>query len=131
MSGSQPRYLLMLVLSREIGESVVIEDVALTVIRTSDEYVEVSLAKISGGRSTIVTLPQHEYVEIGYEVQIVFIATKDSKVRLGFEAPPETRICRQEILESRSDWDRLYHIGRRDRHPCRIALNCEWCVNLW
>ena len=93
----------MLVRSREIGESVVIEDVALTVIRTSDEYVEVSLAKISGGRSTIVTLPHQEYVEICYEVQIVFIATKDTKVRLGFEAPSETRICRHEILQSRSD----------------------------
>jgi len=90
----------MLVLSRQVGETVVIEDVVVTVIRVAEGYVEASLAKMSGGKATIVTLPQNEYVDICYEARVVYLFAKGPKVRLGFELPRWTAIRRGECLDS-------------------------------
>lgn len=90
----------MLVLSRKIGESVIIEDVALTLARVGDGYVEVSLAKTTGGKMTVLTLPHHERVAICYNVEVIFVEATGEKARFGFEYPPEVTITRQEFLES-------------------------------
>ena len=88
----------MLVLSREAGESVVIEDVVLTLVGISEEYVEASLVKLTGGRVTIATLPRNEYVEICYDVRVIYFNLKEGRVRLGFEAERGARIARREFL---------------------------------
>ncbi|HUG18843.1 MAG TPA: hypothetical protein VMM56_07675 [Planctomycetaceae bacterium] len=89
----------MLVLSREIGQSIVIEDVLLTLLRIDEEYVEFSLTKLTGGKPKIVTLPHREQIEICYEVQVALIQIKGSRARFGFEYPPEVEITRHEFLE--------------------------------
>ncbi len=90
----------MLVLSREIGESVVIEDVVLTLVSVSEKYVEVSLVKMSGGKVTMATLPHDQTVEICYDVEVVVVNTKGPKVRLGFETPDDLTIRRGEFLDT-------------------------------
>ena len=90
----------MLVLSRELGESVVIEDVRLTVLRIDSAYAEVSLAKVAGGKPVVLTLPRHEYVQACYDVRIVFIQVNGPKVRLGFDAPREVHISRSEYWDA-------------------------------
>ena len=89
----------MLVLSREPGESIVIEDVLFTLIRVSEQYLEASLVKMAGGKSTTLTLPQNEGVDICYDVQVVFISAKGTNVRLGFEIPDHVTITRREMLD--------------------------------
>ena len=96
----------MFVLSREIGESVIVEDVALTLVRIGEQYVEVSLVKMTGGKSTVLTLPRHQPVDICYDVQVVFVAAENSKARLGIEYPPEVSITRREFWESQSRFGR-------------------------
>ena len=96
----------MFVLSREVGQSVVIEDVAVTLVRIGEAYVEVSLVKMAGGKSLVVTLPYQQPKDICYNVQVVFVAVTGMKARLGFEAPPEVAITRREF------WDAQSQMGR-------------------
>ena len=51
---------LMLVLSRELGDSVIIEDVRVTVVRIGPKYAEVSLVKLAGGKPVELILPRLE-----------------------------------------------------------------------
>ena len=87
----------MLVLSRAVGESVVIEDVNLCLVRTTSQYAEVSLTKLSGGKSVVVTLPLQKKVDICYDVEAVFVATNGEKARLGFEYPNGVSVLRREF----------------------------------
>ena len=91
---------LMLVLSREPGEAVIIDDVVFTLARVADGYVEASLRKTAGGSHTVITLPHHKRIDICYGVQVVFIEATDVRATLGFEHPPEVTICRRAYLES-------------------------------
>jgi len=91
----------MLILSREVGEAVIIEDVALTLVRIGENYVEVSLVKTTGGRPVVLTLPHHQYINVCYNAQAVFVATKGTQARLGFEAPPDVAIRRREFWNAR------------------------------
>lgn len=85
----------MLILSREVGESVIIEDVALTLVRFGAKSAEVSFVKLAGGKSVILQLPHHQARDVCYDVQVVFVGAKGTKVRLGFEAPPHVTITRR------------------------------------
>lgn len=70
----------MLILSRELGESVVFEDVVLTLAKVGSRYVEVSLVKATGDKRTVVTLPHNEYVDICDDVRVIFINVNGTKV---------------------------------------------------
>lgn len=89
----------MLVLSREIGESLVIEDVALTLVTVGGRYAEVSLVKLAGGKTIVVALPYGEYVDICYDARVVLIRAEGTKARLGFEAPEGVLIRRRELID--------------------------------
>ena len=90
----------MFVLSREIGESVLIEDVDVRLIRMTPRYAEVSLAKLTGGAPVVVTLPLQKKVHICYDVQAVFVSTKGDMARLGFEYPADISIVRREFSDT-------------------------------
>lgn len=90
----------MLVLSREPGEAVIIDDVVFTLARVADGYVEASLRKAAGGIPTVITLPHHRRIDICYGVQVVFIQATGVRATLGFEHPPEVAICRLSYPES-------------------------------
>lgn len=90
----------MLVLSREIGDSIRIEDVKLTLVRIDEQqppYVEIVLAKTLGGKRRVVTLPQDEWIEICYGVTIGLVATSKRKARLGLEYPTGVDLRRSEL----------------------------------
>ena len=86
----------MLVLTREIGQSVIIEDVRVTVIRFGSDFAELSFAKITGGEAKIVTMSRNESVDACYDVRITFVQGTRAKLRLGFEAPREVHIHRED-----------------------------------
>ena len=89
----------MSILSREVGESVAIEDVVLTLARVGNGYAEVSPGKCAGGKKTILTLPHRERKTICYNVEVVLVAVEGKKVRFGCEHPPEVTITGQEFQE--------------------------------
>jgi sRNA-binding carbon storage regulator CsrA len=91
---------MMLVLSREVGEAIIIEDVVLTLAQVADGYVDVSLRKTTGGRRIVLALPHHQRIEICYGVEAVFIDATSAGARLGFDHPPEVTISRLESIES-------------------------------
>ena len=86
----------MLVLMREAGSSVSIEDITFTIIALGDGVADVSLAKPKSERPKVITLIRGETVEICYGVTVVLIKVSDKSVRLGFECPREISIVRSE-----------------------------------
>ena len=91
----------MLVMSREIGQALVIEDVVVTLDAFDDQHADITLQKVAGGKSISLTLNLNEFVDACYDTRIVLIATRDTKARLGIEAPKNVPIHRKEI------WDQL------------------------
>ena len=87
----------MLVLTRTIGESLLIEDVSLHVIQIQPSAITFSMQKLSGGRETIVHLQRHQIVEVCYNVKFQLIAVKGQSVRLGLESPKDVTIHRPEV----------------------------------
>jgi sRNA-binding carbon storage regulator CsrA len=85
----------MLILSREVGESVAIEGAVLTLVRIDEGYVEVSLVKMAGGTPKILTLPHGQRVDICYGAEVVFVGATGEGVRFGFEYPPSVSITRR------------------------------------
>ena len=47
----------------------------------------------------VLSRKQGERIVIGRDIAITVIEARDGRVRLGFEAPQETPIHRQEVLE--------------------------------
>ena len=90
----------MLVLSREVGESVLIEDVLGTVVRASSDSIDMSFVKKNGGRNVLVTFRRNQVVEICYNVQAVLIRSDGKSARLGFEYPKnDVHVSRAEMVE--------------------------------
>lgn len=89
----------MLVLSREIGTSIVIEDVRVTLVRVGPEHCEVALEKLAGGRRRIATLPREESVAACYDTRLVFLGMRGAQARLGIDAPRDVHIARQDVCE--------------------------------
>lgn len=89
----------MLVLTREVGQAFVIEDVAVTLVSANTEYAEVSLQKLSGGQAVIATLPKNQGVAACYDSELIFIKLSGEKARLGIQAPRHLHISRKESLD--------------------------------
>ena len=87
----------MLVLSRRAGEAILIEDVVVTLLSVRPDFIEVALQKRSGGKSVVVTLSKGQSVDACYDSRICFVAYRDSKARLGIQAPADIEIRRQEM----------------------------------
>lgn len=87
----------MLILSREIGQAIVIDDVVVTVIRVGGRSAEVSLQKLTGGKRVVATLLRDEPVDACYNTRLLFIESRGPKVRLGIDAPDGIEIRRQEV----------------------------------
>lgn len=84
----------MLILSREIGESFLIEDVVVTLVRVDGRYAEVALRKSSGGKPRLLTLRRDDLVTVCYDAQLVLVALSGSKARFGIESPDEIEVRR-------------------------------------
>lgn len=86
----------MLVVTRSVGESLLIEDVQLTVIQMQENTITFSMQKLTGGRETIVHLQRHQIVEVCYNVKFQLVRVAGSRARLGLEVPPGVNVQRLE-----------------------------------
>lgn len=89
----------MLVLSRKLGESIVVNDLIITVDSFTDDHSILSLMRTNCEFLRKVTAPFNEYVEITDEVRAVMIRAERDKVRLGIESPPDSIISRWEAWD--------------------------------
>jgi len=88
----------MLVLSRRLGESVVINDrLVLTVALLTDDHVELSLINVTGSLVGTFTTRVNDRISLPEDVQIIVIRLEDDKVRIGFDGPADSRFHRGEF----------------------------------
>ena len=77
----------MLIVTRKLGESVVIADTAVTVAVLGSRSVELSLARTDGRPVASVTIGDRRLTDLVRGVQAMVLAVDRDKVRLGFESP--------------------------------------------
>ncbi len=82
----------MLVLTRNVGQSLLIEDVQLTLIYVDPGSMIFSMEKLTGGRETKVRLQRHQIVNVCYDVKFQLISVEGSTARLGLEHPESVTI---------------------------------------
>jgi sRNA-binding carbon storage regulator CsrA len=88
----------MLVLSRRLGESLVINGRrVLTVALLADSYVELSLIDVAGSLLGTFTAPVNEKIQITDDIEVIAIRLEGDKVRLGVVGPPESTFHRGEF----------------------------------
>jgi sRNA-binding carbon storage regulator CsrA len=76
----------MLIVTRKLGESIVIGDVAVTVAVLANNSVELSLARTDGMPVATVTVGVARLTDLVRGVQAVVLAVDRDKVRLGLES---------------------------------------------
>jgi hypothetical protein len=87
----------MLVLSRRLGESVVIDDEAIaTVAVIGRDLVELSLTRLDGSNLGLAALGLGELTPVFAGVRGIIVRIDPAGVRLGFEGHPGSRIDRHE-----------------------------------
>jgi sRNA-binding carbon storage regulator CsrA len=78
----------MLVLSRRLGESLVINDqLVLTVAFLANESVELSLISVGGSLLGTFTARKNEKLPLTDDIEVVVVRFEGDKVRLGVEGP--------------------------------------------
>jgi hypothetical protein len=88
----------MLVLSRRLGESVVIDDEAIaTVAVIGRDFIELSLTRLDGSVLGIATIGTKDLTPVYAGVRGVVVRTETDRARLGFEGHPGSRIDRREF----------------------------------
>jgi carbon storage regulator len=91
----------MLVISREVGESIVIEQPPdrwiLTVAEVSGDRVNLGITSRDGREPPDRKLPHA--IELSENIKISIVDVRGDKVRLGIEAPKQTIVQRLEIYE--------------------------------
>ena len=92
----------MLVLSRKLGESLVINDLIATIDSFADDHSVLSLMRTNCEFLRKVTAPFNESIEITDDVRAVMIRAEGDKVRFGIEIPPDCTIARWEAWDPRS-----------------------------
>lgn len=85
-------YTNMLVLTRGVGQSLLIEDVQLKLIYLDPNSMIFSMEKLKGGRETKVRLQRHQIVNVCYDVKFQLISVEGSTARLGLEHPESVTI---------------------------------------
>ena len=88
----------MLVLSRRLGESVVINDqLVLTVAFLADDCAEFSLINIDGSFVGSFNAHLHEWFRLTDDIQVFVVQFEGEKLRLGVKGTPHDRIHRGEF----------------------------------
>jgi len=86
----------MLVLSRQLGQSIVIDDLIVTVDWIAGDHSIVSIVRTTGQFVGNHTARFNEYFEITEKVRAIVIQAEAGKVRLGIDAPSDCRVSRWE-----------------------------------
>ena len=56
-----------------------------------------------------------ESVFIGSDIQVTILAIKGGRVQLGFQAPRDVKICREELLS----WERAFQVETPTGDTCK------------
>ncbi len=95
-----PADIALLILSRNIGESIIIGDLCVTVTGIFNKKVQLGIANqrersgfstLEGKLETVITVPDN--------VKIKIIQIRGRQVRLGIKAPPGTLVLRDKLAE--------------------------------
>ena len=90
----------MLILSRNIGESIIIGDLCVTVTGIFEKKVQLGIinqreksgfSSLEGKLEAVITIPEN--------VKIKIIQIRGRQVRLGIKAPPGIHVLRDELSE--------------------------------
>lgn len=90
----------MLVLSRRIGESLVIEDTEVRVHGFDDESAELHLRKITGGAVVVASIHRSELLDACYDCQLTLVAVRDDRIRVGIVSPEDVAVYRKEVFDA-------------------------------
>ena len=90
-------------MTREAGQSVLIEDVLLTVAKVAPQAVMLSLSKLGGGRESIIALRKHQLVDICYDVKLQVISIEGTAARLAFQYPEDIQVQRWDADSDNGD----------------------------
>jgi sRNA-binding carbon storage regulator CsrA len=82
----------MLIVTRKLGESIVIGDTAVTVTRLAVHSVELSLARTDGMPVATVAVGADRLTHLVRGVEAVVLAVDRDKVRLGLTTPAGGRV---------------------------------------
>ncbi len=93
----------MLVLSRQLGESVVINDLIITLDSFTDDHSVLSLMRTNCEFLRKITAPSNEFVEITDDLRAVMIRSERDRVRIGFDLPPDCSISRWEAWDPQKE----------------------------
>ncbi len=84
----------MLILTRDVGQSLLIEDVRLSLNYADGNSIIFSMEKLSGGRETKVRAQRHQIVDLCYNVKLQLISVEGQTARLGIEHPSTVSVQR-------------------------------------
>ena len=98
----------MLILTRRMGETIVIEDlVELRLIEVDEYSVRLAICFLKTDSPILkVTLNTSQCVEIGDHVTVMAVVCSGEHTRIGVKAPPDVSIMRGEILRPSELGDR-------------------------
>lgn len=82
----------MLVITCDVGQSLVIEDVQLTLIYANSRSIIFSLEKLAGGRQTKVSVQRHQIVDVCYNVKFQLLSVSGQTAKLLLEPPENVQI---------------------------------------
>ena len=114
----------MLILTRRVGESIVIDGrVLVTVVVIGADFVDLSIADRCERSTRIVTLADRKPSEIAGGVRGTFVCIADSneEVRLGFDIPPGVTVEREEFLDELVAWQELRDEAMWSFDPSNLA----------
>jgi sRNA-binding carbon storage regulator CsrA len=87
----------MLVLSRTLGQSVVIDDqITATIAVIGAKTVDVLLTNADGSRIGIVTLNPQERVQIAPDAHAILLRIEAGRIRLAIDHPTDVRVSRRD-----------------------------------
>ncbi len=90
----------MLVVSRRVDESLLLEDVVVTVRDFGEDSAELELRKLTGGQSVQAQIRKHELLDACYDCQLTVVAVRGDRVRIGIAAPDEVAVARKEVWDA-------------------------------
>jgi sRNA-binding carbon storage regulator CsrA len=96
----------LLIVSREIGQSLVIaEHVLLTVAVLGQDFVDLGLTDLSGRPLGVVTVAKGSSTNVIHGVRGTFIGMRGTRAQLGFEHPANVNITRLEFFANNDSWN--------------------------
>ncbi|MGE5194499.1 MAG: carbon storage regulator [Deltaproteobacteria bacterium] len=88
----------MLVLSRKIGDCIVIGDgFVVTVAFLAEDHAELSLTRLDGSFVRSATVRCNEWFQVDDQIRVVVVQIEKEKARIGIDAPSDNRVHRGEF----------------------------------